>query len=70
MKFTLEIDLDNDAFRSSEHLMDHERDGSQIARALRGIASNLEAKRFVSEISRGDNVRDVNGNTCGHWQIV
>jgi hypothetical protein len=65
MKFTLEIDLDNDAFMSSE---DDARNGDALADILKELS---EAFRYLdAQNGYSGNLRDVNGNPCGHWQIV
>lgn len=66
MKFSLEMDLDNDAMNSSEELAD----------ALRRIATRIYDAKYVEQvngeeghddITRG--IMDVNGNTVGQWVL-
>lgn len=64
MKFTLEIDLENAAFEGD---FDDMRDAYEIARILVKLARSLEDRGEVGTDARP--LRDVNGNTCGHWQI-
>ena len=65
MKFTLEIDLDNAAFSAGHSL---QRDGAEIARILNRLANLAESSGPMRE-DDGGKLRDLNGNTCGHWQI-
>lgn len=66
MKFSLEIDLVNDAMDSSEELAD----------ALRRIATRIHDAKYVEQlngeegqddITRG--IMDANGNTVGEWTL-
>jgi hypothetical protein len=66
MKFTLEIDLDNAAFDSAD--FGSERFGPSIAYVLKTVAQRLDNLGSVGDMRAS--IRDVNGNTCGHWQIV
>jgi hypothetical protein len=66
MKFSLEMDLDNDAMNSSEELAD----------ALRRIATRIHDAKYVEQLNgeegRDDITRgimDVNGNTVGQWVL-
>lgn len=53
-KFTLEIDMGNDAMRTRR----------DVARALRAIAAKVnESTHFDSK------VMDANGNTVGYWEL-
>jgi hypothetical protein len=60
MRFTLEIELGNDAMQT----------GYNVARAMR------EASNHVAELVKKDlpgaegRIRDVNGNTVGKWQVL
>ena len=65
MKFTLEIDLENEAFSAGHSL---QRDGAEIARILNRLANLAESSGPMRE-DDGGKLRDLNGNTCGHWQI-
>jgi hypothetical protein len=60
MKFTLEIELENDAMRTSTHL----------AKALRDVGERVRAA-MPGVIRAADNgrIRDINGNTVGSWQV-
>jgi hypothetical protein len=57
-KFTLTINTDNAAFEDADR-------NTELARILRKTAKALESYRFI----KGDNVRDLNGNTVGHWEL-
>lgn len=61
MKFTLTIDLGDDAMQT----------GDDIANALRGIAV-LVAEEYGSSPAFPDigRVADVNGNTVGTWKVT
>ena len=52
-KFTLDIDLGNDAMQTAD----------DVAEALRRVAKRLEADRDLSS----GLIRDLNGNTVGVW---
>jgi hypothetical protein len=59
MKFTLEIELGNEAMQGS----------SDVARALRATADRIQGHgHFAGENSAP--VRDDNGNTVGSWAVV
>ena len=61
MRFTLEIELGNDAMRTGAHLEKTLAEvGTRVRAALPGV------------ITREDNgrIRDVNGNTVGKWQVL
>lgn len=65
MKLKLEIDLENDAFTVGDGYW---RDGIELGRILGHLAKDFNHR---AEISREQGrLRDVNGNTCGHWQIT
>ena len=61
MKFKLEIELGNDAMN----------DQTDVAAALKKIASDLMVKRFFGEKVQKEKFRifDRNGNTVGHWGV-
>lgn len=60
-KFTLEIELGNEAMKSD----------ADIARALRQVANRLRENKYVAtvkgygDVTRG--IMDRNGNTVGFW---
>ena len=54
MRFTLEIQLGNDAVQTS----------ADIAEILRRVSSQ------VSIADETDTIRDINGNTVGRWTFV
>lgn len=65
MKFTLEIELGNDAMQ----------DGNDVARALHSLAD----KMALRECEYGDGlyydgsavgIKDANGNTVGKWEVI
>lgn len=56
-RFTLEIELGNDAMRSDE----------DIARALKGVAEKVEYDGIISKLPK--RIRDINGNTVGHYEV-
>lgn len=60
MKFTIEIELGNDAMRRYSH----------IKSALRELARGPELGNNGPRVGDGSNIRDVNGNTVGKWEIV
>ena len=63
MKFTLEFDMDNDAFRGDP--------ATEVARILLETAQSVAS--FEVSISVGVEsgypVRDGNGNTIGRWSV-
>ena len=72
MKLKIEIDLDNSAFRVEDADGDrlaHVRNSEEIARILNGLARLTGGFGFLCE-KDGGKLRDINGNTCGHWQIT
>jgi hypothetical protein len=68
MKFTLEINLENAAFEVEGHEQDEAVNGFEIARILNRLAKLAESSGPMRE-GDGGKLRDVNGNTCGRWQI-
>lgn len=66
MKFTLEIELGNDAMRKPSH----------IAKALDDVATALRDKIAMGQAigAFGSNtdgrIRDANGNTVGKWEVT
>jgi hypothetical protein len=57
MKFTLELNCDNEAFKYNC--------GNEIARILLEIATKAE---YIRGPDYG-NLRDINGNTVGKWEL-
>lgn len=64
MRLTLEMSLDNAAFFDAEG----GRDGFEVARILHRLADDVEATGITGG-ERGE-LRDVNGNTTGHWRVT
>lgn len=62
MKFTLEIECDNEAFGET-----NEDRCEEIARILRRVAERLQTNVYGAGAVRG--VVDANGNTVGDWSI-
>jgi hypothetical protein len=56
-KFTLTIELGNDAMRSSAH----------VASALRNVIASLQ--EFPRHVGDSKRIQDVNGNTVGEWSF-
>ena len=56
MKFTVEIELGNDAVQTAE-------DVAEILRATSAQVSDIREGAFR-------NIRDLNGNTVGLWQVI
>lgn len=56
MRFTAEIEMDNDAFVDGGY-------GPELTRILRVIAEQ------INQDDQGRIIRDINGNTVGSWQI-
>ncbi|MHB8565339.1 MAG: hypothetical protein ACYDDA_15730 [Acidiferrobacteraceae bacterium] len=61
MRFTLEIELGNDAMRT----------GADVGRALRHSTDRDLSLRIDEDLDSRDSgtIRDVNGNTVGTWQV-
>jgi hypothetical protein len=61
MKFTLEIELGNDAMSTP----------ADIAGALRDLAGRLEGTDTlgIRYTGHGDTIRDANNNTVGSWDV-
>jgi hypothetical protein len=57
--FKLEFATDNAAFQDGARI-------DEAARILREIADKMESKAQLG----GGRVRDVNGNTVGHWEMT
>lgn len=63
MRFTLSIDLDNDAFAAPA-------DGTgELGRTLRQLGVMFDDSASTLAALEGGKVRDVNGNTVGAWQV-
>lgn len=66
MKFTLEIDLDNAAFQN-----EHGVSAEAVCKEITLVMSQIADRHYTLSPSIPRNkIIDVNGNTCGHWQIV
>jgi len=59
MKFSLEIELGNEAMQSA----------GDVAEALRESATRIGIGQFSPDGETG-RIYDVNGNTVGRWQVV
>ena len=62
MKFTLEIQLGNDAMQN----------GADVAELLRKVAARIESNPFDSYNDDGEFggvLKDRNGNTVGKWEV-
>ncbi len=60
MILTIRIQCDNDAFSDGEG-------GSEIARIVRRFADEVDGQDMDG--LTGDNLRDINGNKVGGWDI-
>jgi hypothetical protein len=59
MKFTLTINLGNEAIRTAE----------EVAERLRDIARRVDSCTF--DVPEGPyHIRDINGNRVGSWEVV
>lgn len=59
MKFTLEIELGNDAMQTDEH----------IGRALSLLGRAFTEGQDGSAIRDAGKIKDINGNMCGSWKV-
>lgn len=61
MKFTLTIDLGNDAMQTSD----------DIGKALADISKTMRGDhtKVLHIEGQGAKIRDVNGNTVGEWRV-
>lgn len=61
MKFTLEIELGNDAMRT----------GADVAEVLERLAHHMGTRNWAA-LSEGEcqHVHDLNGNTVGKWEVA
>lgn len=59
MKFTLSIELGNEAMQDSE----------DVAHALRTVAGKVAEYYAPLEGGERGSIRDLNGNTCGSWEV-
>jgi hypothetical protein len=57
-KFTLTIELGNDAMRSEAH----------VVKALQEVAKTIRQSPHTVK-NEGGRIRDINGNTVGSWQF-
>jgi hypothetical protein len=57
MKFSLTIELGNDAMQNA----------SDVARALRKLAGKIDLREF--DKIDGGKIMDVNGNSVGEWEV-
>jgi hypothetical protein len=60
MKFTLEIELGNDAMQTCDDL------GRAIREVSEEFLDIMDAPTLVSDIL----LKDINGNTVGKWEVV
>jgi hypothetical protein len=60
MKFTLEIELGNDAMQTAE----------DVSRVLFDLSDAIVDYDLSDSDSGPGSVRDVNGNTVGHWDVT
>ena len=60
MKFTLEIELGNDAMRKY----------ADIARQLKKLSSNWNEYSYAPSKMDYAAIMDANGNKVGHWEIT
>ena len=61
MRFTIDIELGNDAMRSRNH----------VANALRKIADKLiDAEIHALHIEQSGKIMDLNGNSVGLWAVT
>lgn len=62
-RFTLTIDLENDAFQESP--------GIEVARILRRVADKVEDGGTTGQrkSQAQENIRDINGNKCGQFEL-
>lgn len=59
MKFTLEINLDNDTMSTP----------ADIASVMQHIADQLKDAEYSTDIPTMYLIRDVNGHTVGRWEV-
>ncbi len=58
-RFTLTIDLGNDAMYRGNHIAD----------ALRKLAERIECSHYYDLKVDGGKIMDVNGNSVGNWEV-
>lgn len=66
MKFVIEMRMDNAAFEVADP---EARDGDEVARILRDIATKVEGQPINSDTHSGV-IFDYNGNRVGSWEVV
>ena len=59
MKFTLEIELGNEAMQTDEH----------IGRALSLLGRAFTEAQDGTDIRDAGKIKDINGNTVGKWEV-
>lgn len=65
MKFVIEVKMDNAAFEVADP---EARDGDEIARILRDIATKVEGQSVHPDTHDGF-IFDTNGNRVGVWSV-
>jgi hypothetical protein len=60
VKFTLEIELGNDAMQTPEDVTD----------ALEEVVKQIRDRHWDGWTPGGESIRDINGNTVGRWSLV
>lgn len=72
MRFTMHVNMDNDAFvrevENEDGEFDLVPDVSELARILRDTAEDVDV--FERTGRTGRSVRDINGNTVGQWEVT
>ena len=66
MKFTLDIDMSNAAFDTSENGVGNVPEVTRILRKLAALLDNVD----VLTDQNGGTLFDVNGNSVGSWDVT
>lgn len=65
MRFTLDFDMDNAAFDTSENTV---ANVAEVTRILRKLAALLDGADVLTD-QNGGTLRDSNGNSVGSWGV-
>ena len=65
MNFTIDFDMDNAAFDTSENAVGNVTEVTRILRKLAALLDNVD----VLTDQNGGTLRDTNGNSVGSWSV-
>lgn len=65
MKFKLEIEMDNAAFVGLDGMVN----GQELSKILFNISRYFKERSFGDQVE-ASNIRDINGNKVGNWEVT